>query len=79
MDADLNLNQSSGLPDGTTKANRPRPSAGVDVSADDLKRGYLAVASEPIAFYDRDDTGENQVGNPFTFGGFCGRPRGNAR
>lgn len=77
MDADLNRNQS--LPDGTAKANRPRPNPGVEVSAEDLNRGYTTVESEPIAFYDRDDTGENQVGNPFTFGGFCGRPRGNAR
>jgi hypothetical protein len=75
MDADLNLNHSANLPDGTAKANRPHP----DVSAADLARGFTTVEAERIRFFDPDTTGEKQVGDPFTYGGFLGRPQGTAR
>lgn len=80
MDSDLNLNTSGNLPDRTAKANRPEPGAHADVTAADLERGYTVPETKPIGTFDADASGgENQVGNPFTQGGFLGRPRGWAR
>lgn len=68
------------LPDGTAASQRPEPASGTDAGAGDLKRGYLTVPTERIPLYSRqDDGGENPVGDPFTYGGFLGRPQGNQR
>lgn len=56
---------------GATGENAP--------SAAELKRGYLTHDVARTSPFDRDDTGENQVGDPYAFGGFLGRPQGFAR
>lgn len=79
MDANLDLNTSPSLPDGTAASQTPPHAIADDVSAADLARGYKKVASERIPFFSEDVTGEDPVGNPFTYGGFLGRPQGTAR
>jgi len=77
MDANIDLNTSGKLPDGTAASQRE--SAPVGVSPEDLRRGYTLHPVERTSIFDPETTGENQVGDPFTYGGFCGRPQGTAR
>lgn len=49
------------------------------LGADDLRRGYQAMPVKRTPLYDPDTTGEEQVGDPYDYGGFAGRPRGSAR
>lgn len=69
----------AGLPDGTAASQMPPHGAPDGVTAEDLRRGYTKVAVERTPFYDPDITGEKQVGDPYTRGGFLGRPQGTAR
>lgn len=105
MDADLDLNTSPSLPDGSASANAggtkgsiggiksgfgpnsvpqnpelETPSSVSDAfTAEDLARGYTVVDITRTPYFSADTTGENQVGDPLTFGGFLGRPTGMAR
>lgn len=80
MDADLNLNTSGDLPDHTAASRKATPAHHLDVSAEDLARGYSNVSVEKIGPFDPDASGgENQVGDPWNRGGFLGRPQGFAR
>ena len=74
-DANLNLNDSPVLPDGTAAAN----AGGYGAKGSELKSGVLADAVPRTPNWDPDITGENTVGDPATFGGVCGRPQGIAR
>ena len=49
------------------------------ISASDLMQGYADVTPERTPTFNRDDTGEEPVGDPFLYGGMLGRPRGTAR
>jgi len=79
-DANLNLNDSPVLPDGTASANAGGSIAEVPgTDAASLKRGFASDACERTPNWDPQITGENTVGDPATFGGVCGRPQGMAR
>jgi hypothetical protein len=105
MDADLNLNTSANLPDGSASANAGGSNGSVggiksgfgpnsppegatletpssvakEWSPEDLARGFTVVDVTRTPYFADDTTGENQVGDPLTYGGFLGRPRGTAR
>lgn len=49
------------------------------MSASDLNQGFKALDVERTAPFDPDLTGEEQIGDPYSAGGVCGRPRGQAR
>lgn len=55
---------------------------GNDPSLHDLAQGYSVLPkpdSAPSWLPQNADDGENYVGNPFTRGGFAGRPEGSER
>jgi hypothetical protein len=67
------------LPDHTAASQRTLNPEKSGVSAADLRRGFIEHPVERTSVFSEDTTGENQVGNPFTYGGFLGRPPGTAR
>lgn len=66
------------LPDGTARSQRGATGDNAP-SAADLKRGYLPIDVERSSPFALDVSPENQVGDPYTYGGFLGRQRGFAR
>lgn len=66
------------LPDGTAAS---QAQVGVlPATTEEIALGYKKLPVERTSPFDPDETpGENQVGDPFTFGGFLGRPMGTAR
>lgn len=71
-------NDGASLPDGTARSQRGATGDGAP-SAADLERGYLPVNVERTSPFDPDVTSDSQVGDPYSFGGVCGRPRGYSR
>jgi hypothetical protein len=67
------------LPDHTAASQRTTNLEASGCSAADLKRGFIEHPVERTSVFSEDVTGENTVGNPFTYGGFLGRPPGTAR
>lgn len=64
---------------GPTTLNPDTPTETADsgkVSADDLNRGFVALEVQRTQPFDPNLTGENSVGDPYSVGGVCGRPRG---
>ena len=83
MDADLNLNTSGLLHDGTAASQKPMADSGTGVTAAQLRSGIV-----PIDFLQEDPYGNglkditdvppDSLYTP-TSGGFCGRPEGLSR
>lgn len=75
MSADLDLNTSANLPDGTAASQ----AGGYGAKAADFKRGYLSVEQAPCAIYEEDTNkpepyaAEKSVDE---LAGFLNRPHG---
>lgn len=68
------------LPDHTRESQRPAPKSGTGESAAELEAGIVNVECERTPAFSTDaEGGATTAGDPFTFGGVCGRPRGFAR
>lgn len=50
----------------------------VRASAADIERGFVPLDADKTPMFD-DGSGEAPVGDPFSAGGFLGRPRGTSR
>ncbi|MCU0689772.1 MAG: hypothetical protein MUF54_00085 [Polyangiaceae bacterium] len=71
-----NPQDNQGLPDGTKSAN----SGGCCTTGTDLTLGFHRINAERIPMFSNEVAGgENTVGDPWTYGGFLGRPRGDQR
>jgi hypothetical protein len=67
----------SDLTDGTGASQAPAHRDSTTPTPDELKRGYLTVPTTAINPHDPQLAGgENKVGDPYSFGGMCGRPQG---